>query len=99
MKIYFTFVLMMLRLSFVHAQDSSFTIPLWEKGAPGFENRKSEPEQAKDWWVRNIHNPSITVFKPNKVKANGTAVIICPGGRFQKFGVQCRRSRCSEIFK
>lgn len=83
MKIYFTFVLMMLRLSFAHAQDSNFTIPLWVKGAPGFENRKSEPEQAKDWWVRNIHNPSITVFKPNKVKANGTAVIICPGGGFR----------------
>ena len=44
-------------------------IHLWPNGAPGFEARKDEPEQAKDWWVKNIHNPSITVYQP----ATGTA--------------------------
>ena len=53
-------------------------IPLWEDGAPGFESRRSEPEQAKDWWVKNIHNPSLTAFFPEK--PNGTAIIVCPGG-------------------
>ncbi|GAC1418534.1 MAG: alpha/beta hydrolase [Flavisolibacter sp.] len=53
---------------------------LWEGGAPGFENRKDEPEQAKDYWVKNIHNPSISVFLPSKQKATGAAVVICPGG-------------------
>ncbi len=61
------------------SQDSS-SISLWQNGAPGFENKKNEPELAKDWWVRNINNPSLTVFLPSKEKANGTAVIICPGG-------------------
>ncbi|WP_367773353.1 alpha/beta hydrolase [Flavobacterium sp. WC2421] len=60
------------------SQQSGLTIPLWENGAPGFENRKNEPEQAKDWWVRNIHNPSITAYLPKK--PNGMAVLICPGG-------------------
>ena len=55
-------------------------ISLWENGAPGFEHLKNEPEKAKDWWVKNIHNPSITVFKPKAELANGTAVLICPGG-------------------
>ncbi|MFD1468673.1 alpha/beta hydrolase [Hymenobacter caeli] len=55
-------------------------VPLWPKGAPGFENRRNEPEQAKDYWIKNIHNPSITVFLPPKEKATGAAVIICPGG-------------------
>jgi acetyl esterase/lipase len=64
----------------VLAQDSSLVIPLWKNGAPGFENRKSEKEQAKDWWVKNIHHPSLTVFLPFKEIANGAAVIICPGG-------------------
>ena len=55
-------------------------IHLWEKGAPGFENRRDEPELAKDYWVRNIHNPSLTVFPAPPGKANGAAVLIVPGG-------------------
>src|ERR1051325_7899426 len=55
-------------------------IPLWEKGPPGFEARRNEPEQTHDSSVRNIHNPSITVFRPLKDKANGAAVLIFPGG-------------------
>lgn len=82
MKI-FSFILMVLIYRFALAQDSSLVIPLWKDGAPGFEQMKNKPEQAKDWWVRNIHYPSISVFKPNKEKANGTAVIICPGGGFR----------------
>jgi acetyl esterase/lipase len=62
------------------AQGGSTVIPLWPKGAPGFESRRNEPEQAKDYWVKNIHNPSLTVFLPPAGKANGAAVVICPGG-------------------
>lgn len=62
------------------AADTMRQIPLWANGAPGFESRKDIPEQARDYWVRNINNPSITVFLPFKEKANGTAVLICPGG-------------------
>ena len=61
-------------------------IPLWEKGAPGFEDRRNEPEQAKDYWVKNIHNPSITVFPAPKEKANGAAVLIIPGGGHRELG-------------
>jgi acetyl esterase/lipase len=65
------------------SQDSTLVIPLWKNGARGFENKKNEPEQAQDWWVKNIYNPSLTVFLPPKEKANGTAVIVCPGGGFR----------------
>ena len=61
----------------VYAQQ---VIPLWEKGAPGFESRRDEPEQHKDWWYKNIHNPSLTVFLPPAGKASGTAVIVAAGG-------------------
>jgi len=62
------------------AQTKQFVIPLWEKGAPGFEKLKDVPEQAKDYWVKNINNPTLTVFLPPKNKATRSAIVVCPGG-------------------
>jgi alpha-N-acetylglucosaminidase len=64
----------------VFASGSPHQISLWASGAPGFEQLKDQPEQAQDYWVKNIHNPSITAYLAPKDKANGTAVLICPGG-------------------
>jgi acetyl esterase/lipase len=62
------------------AQESPREVPLWTNGAPGFESRRTEKEVAKDYWVANVHNPSLTVYLPPKEKATGAAVVICPGG-------------------
>src|SRR5882724_8997943 len=62
------------------AAEEAENIFLWPNGAPGFEDRRNEPEVAKEYWVRNVHNPSLTVFLPPKEKATGAAVVICPGG-------------------
>lgn len=75
---YIFIIFILLPVSFF-GQDST-VISLWKNGAPGFENRRNEKEEAKDWWVKNIHNPSVTVFLPPKEIANGAAVVICPGG-------------------
>lgn len=64
----------------IYAQTDPIVVPLWENGAPGFEDRKDEPEQAADWWVRNIHNPTANVFLADSEIATGTAVVIFPGG-------------------
>ena len=76
-----------LALSFAFLIPSAIAqqvIPLWPNGAPGFEKRKDIPEEAKDYWVKHINNPSITVFLPPKEKANGAAVVIAPGGGFRE---------------
>jgi acetyl esterase/lipase len=74
------FLLLYIFPAIIFSQQNPVVISLWNKGAPGFESRRNEPELAKDYWVKNIHNPSITVFLPPKEKATGAAVIICPGG-------------------
>jgi len=62
------------------AQDSPLVVHLWPNGAPGYESRRNEPEEAKDYYVKNIQNPSVTVYLPPKELATGAAVVICPGG-------------------
>jgi acetyl esterase/lipase len=62
------------------ADDQPQVVHLWPGGAPGFEDRKDEPEEAKDYWVKNIHNPSITVYPAPADKATGCAVLVIPGG-------------------
>ena len=56
---------------------------LWAKGQPGHENLRDIPETAKDWWVRDINNPSLTIYAPPADKNTGTAVIVVPGGGHQ----------------
>jgi len=72
-------LLLILNTSLAWAQNP-VQISLWEKGAPGFENLRDIPEQSKDYWVKNINNPSITAYFPKKELANGTAIVLCPGG-------------------
>jgi acetyl esterase/lipase len=66
--------------SSAEATSAARVVPLWTDGAPGSEARRNEPEKAKDWWVRNVHNPSLTAFVPPRGKSNGTAIVIAPGG-------------------
>jgi len=71
----------LLAISSLHTKQSApAVVPLWPNGAPGFENLRNEPEQAQDYWVKHINNPSLTVYLPPKEIATGTAIVIAPGG-------------------
>ena len=58
-------------------------ITLWPGGIPCESNLVEEIEQRDiGRAIRKVHTPSITVFKAPEETANGTAVIICPGGGY-----------------
>lgn len=37
--------------------------------------------------ITNVSQPTITVYLPDKDKANGTAIVICPGGGYQHLAI------------
>lgn len=37
--------------------------------------------------ISNVVEPTLTVFRPTKDKANGTAVVICPGGGYARLSI------------
>lgn len=59
-------------------------IPLWPTGAPGSETWTQQEEETMLpptlKVVRNVTQPTLTAYLPDPALANGTAVIICPGG-------------------
>jgi acetyl esterase/lipase len=79
-RIFSTVVLLSLLSSLLGARQDHERIPLWSGGAPGSVARRSEAEVAKEYWVKNIHDPSITVYLPAPEKATGAAVVVVPGG-------------------
>lgn len=67
-------------------------IRLYPGAAPGSETwKQQEKEYFSQIWntqvVTNVVNPTLTVFSPEADKANGTAVIICPGGAFHALSI------------
>ncbi|MGC4070955.1 MAG: alpha/beta hydrolase [Nibricoccus sp.] len=68
------------------AEDAPRVIPLWPEGVPGLR-ADAAPEQIVNNRVVAVHYPSLTVYAPPKDKANGTAVIFCPGGGYVRLAI------------
>ncbi|TMI86074.1 MAG: G-D-S-L family lipolytic protein, partial [Bacteroidetes bacterium] len=82
-----TIILFALSLSLLVAYAQQKVIQLYSGPAPGSENWNwDEKVNEKNMWntkvVYNVSHPTLTVFTPDASVANGTAVIICPGGAF-----------------
>src|SRR5262245_3388869 len=73
-------------------------IPLWPKGAPGFEDRKDTPEIQETFYLRNIHNPSLTAYLPPPDKATGAAIIVCPGGAHRFLTIDAEGNNPAKFF-
>jgi acetyl esterase/lipase len=61
-------------------------IELWPEGVPDLRRDASE-EKMVNGRVVGVHRPTLTVFAPERGKANGTAVIFCPGGGYVRLAV------------
>lgn len=55
-------------------------VSLWPDGAPNSKGRRDQHEVAEDYWVKNIHDPSLTIFPADPRHNSGAAIIIVPGG-------------------
>ena len=66
--------------------DAAGTFAIWPGAAPGSESwtwREQVSGPAGSRMVRNIANPTLTMYKPKPGTANGASVIIAPGGAFR----------------
>jgi acetyl esterase/lipase len=80
------FVCLLLLCGAAFAVERGEEIRLWPNGAPGSEGETAQevfqpsenPRLPKKFTV--VHYPSIYVFLPPQENANGTAVIVAPGG-------------------
>ncbi len=82
----------LLSFSCLQAVAQEQVVRLYDGPAPGSENwKQTEQEQRTNLWqtrvVFNVANPTLTVFKPAAGKANGAAVVICPGGGFYALSI------------
>jgi acetyl esterase/lipase len=84
-KIFSLIVIAIITINTSQAQQK--VISLYNGSAPGSENWNwEEGVSDNNSWntkiVYNVSKPSLTVFSPDPSIANGTSVVICPGGGF-----------------
>lgn len=72
------------------AADNPQTIDVWPGQAPGETKpigeevwKHNDPGKPPFKSVTNVSKPTLTIFKPDKSKDTGVAVIICPGGGYK----------------
>jgi acetyl esterase/lipase len=82
-KLCITCLLTIFFMEFIQAQQ---TISLYDGNVPDSKPYHTkeiwEPQDNGDTIVHFISQPTLTIFLPGKENANGTAVVICPGGGY-----------------
>src|SRR5689334_11643393 len=78
----------------MNVADQPPTIPLWPNGAPGSEGWAQQEQETLApppigiRVVRNVTQPTLTAFLPDRATSTSTAVIICPGGAFHFLAIE-----------
>lgn len=68
------------------------TIPLLpdsklDRKAPAEQIEERGKNGVKDRSITNVVQPTVTVYLPPKTSANGTGIVICPGGGYQHLAI------------
>jgi acetyl esterase/lipase len=86
MKNKLTIIAVIFLLGIFSMKAQQQVIPLWPGTAPGSENWTQKEVQYRNSqgqeMIRNVVVPTLTIFRPDPGKANGTAIIVAPGGGF-----------------
>lgn len=69
------------------SQATPQVLPLWPAGQMPGHKKLDKPETCENGRVRHVETPTLTVHLPPKDKANGMAVVICPGGGYYLLAV------------
>ncbi|MGA2951393.1 MAG: alpha/beta hydrolase [Caulobacteraceae bacterium] len=71
----------------VMARGAEEIVELWPDGPPGGKApydeqvfRRAVPGGAETLMLRNVSVPTLTLYRPDRARANGVGVIVCPGG-------------------
>lgn len=62
-------------------------VALWPEGVPR-AMPNAGPEILEEGRLRNVHNPTLTVYPAPADRRTGTAVIICPGGAYRRLAIE-----------
>lgn len=87
----YTIIVILLFISGIAIAQTE-VIRLYDQAPAGSENWNwTEQEQFNKTWqtqvVYNVTNPTLTVFKPEVGRANGTAMVVVPGGGFHALSI------------
>src|SRR5689334_20902326 len=88
----FQLFLFIILLSSIRSLQAQKVIPLYQGKAPGSETwnwkeQESDHNMFNTPVVYNVVDPTLTVFQSPASSANGTAVIIAPGGGFHTLSI------------
>ncbi|MCR5819453.1 MAG: alpha/beta hydrolase [Bacteroidaceae bacterium] len=72
--------------SAAQAQITNPTRELWQQRVPGATEPKSahvsRNGRSNTFYFDKVTNPTLEIFKPQASKANGKAIVVCPGGAY-----------------
>jgi acetyl esterase/lipase len=80
-------IVLLMNIFIINGFSQPVTIKLWPEGIPGSKADPSYIEkitttEGRITWCEKVVTPDLTVFLPAPEKANGAAVLICPGGGY-----------------